>query len=558
MTTLAISGASAALATLQTQASLPAATGDVGTMDLETANTILADYVTNGNKLDHYTQAQTDAATQSIDNQIAGSIQQAGGDALAGYVGFLQSVPAALQNTTFYGLSVNGTTLTFGQDLAVNQALSAARARETALLQSGAIAYNTVGQLVGKTADGTTVLGILDLFGSSNPSDLLAGVSQWNAYAGNLSVQDTVSLSPTAQAMVASSSSGVPGRGSPDAFILQLAASLTSGSSDLVDGAIAALAGIVLDNTLSWSLADQVTAQTALSDVQASEPFLNLSASDTQLIAQATSESALDLRAIGANGQPSVLQYRFEFGDIGGMETGAVNYNLTGDQTLAVFLSLTPADQALWFQTNVQGYASIQDYVTNLQANDQINAIIQEAAANGTITGKYEPYAQIKDPIVAAAQKLLQTTQDNTSPSFTAQAIQIVTALETAPSSRSVALPPGALSFLQTASAPLTAAQQALQALQSGSYISAADQAALQTLQNVLQSMKDQKTQSSATASAGAKAGTTKPGTTKPGGSAPATPITVAFSLAKSASGGTGLAIASETIAIGSVVNATV
>jgi hypothetical protein len=549
MTTLAISGASAALATLQTQASLPAATGDVGTMDLETANTILADYVTNRNQLDHYTQAQTDAATESIDNQIAASIQQAGGDVLAGYVAFLHGVAAALQNTTFYGLSVNGTTLTFGQDLAVNQALSAARARETTLLQSGAIAYNTVGQLVGKTADGATVLGILDLFGSSDPSDLLDGVTQWNAYAGNLSVQDTVSLSPTAQAAVASSSSGAPGLGSPDALILQLSASLTSGSSDLVDGAIQALAGIVLDNSLSWSMADQVTAQTALGYVQASEPFLDLSATDTQLIAQATSASVLDMRAIGANGLPSVLQYRFEFGDTGGMETGAVNYNLTGDQTLAVFLSLSPADQALWFQTNVQGYASIEDYVTNLQANDQMNAIIQEAVANGTMTNKYEPYAQIKDPIVAAAQKLLQTTQDNTSPAFTAQAIQIVTELETAPASSTVALPPGALSFLQTASTPMTAAQQALQALQSGSYISAADQAALQTLQNVLQSIKDQKT---------ASAGATKAGATKPGGSAPATPITVAFSLAKAGSGGTGLAIASETIAIGSVVNATV
>jgi len=553
MTTLAISGASAALATLQAQTSVPAS-GDPGTMDLATANAVLADYVTNGNQLDHYTQAQTDAATQSIDNQIAASIQQAGGDALAGYVAFLQSVPAGLQNTTFYGLSVNGTTLTFGQDLAVNQALSAARARETALLQSGAIAYDAVGQLVGKTADGTTVLGILDLFGSSNPSDLLAGVSQWNAYAANLSVQDTVSLSPAAQAAVASSSTGAPGCGSPDALILQLAASLTSGASDLVDGAIQALAGIVLDNTLSWSLADQVTAQTALGYVQASEPFLDLSTSDTQLISQALSESALDRRAIGGDGQPSVLQYRFEFGDTGGMATGAVNYNLTGDQTLAVFLSLSPADQALWFQTNVQGYASIQDYVTNLQANDQINAIIQEAVANGTMTSKNEPFSQIKDPIVAATQKLLQTTQDSTSPSFTAQAIQIVTELETAPSSSSVALPPGALSFLQSASTPLTAAQQALQALQSGSYISAADQAALQTLQNVLQSMKDQKTPPSGTASAGA----TKAGTTKPGGSAPATPITVAFSLAKAGSGGTGLVIASETIAIGSVVNATV
>lgn len=128
MTTLAISGASAALATLQAQATAPASGG--GTLDLATANAILADDIANGNKLNHYTQAQTDTAAQSIDDQLSASIQQAGGDALAGYVAFLQSVPADLQNTTFYGLSINGTTMTFGQDLAVNQALFGARARD--------------------------------------------------------------------------------------------------------------------------------------------------------------------------------------------------------------------------------------------------------------------------------------------------------------------------------------------------------------------------------------------------------------------------------------------
>src|SRR4030088_1418526 len=117
MTASALSGASAALATLQTQTTAPlpdaASSGSVGTMDLATANAILADYITNGKKLHHYTQAQTDAATKFINDKVAAAIKQAGGDSLAGFVGFLQSVPAELQSTTFYGLSVNGTTMTF-------------------------------------------------------------------------------------------------------------------------------------------------------------------------------------------------------------------------------------------------------------------------------------------------------------------------------------------------------------------------------------------------------------------------------------------------------------
>lgn len=90
-------------------------------------------------------------------------------------------------------------------------------------------------------------------------------------------------------------------------------------------------------------------------------------------------------------------------------------------QVLANFNGLSQADQQLWFQAVVQdpltlqadgrslgigqGFQSIADYTANLQANVGITSLIENALANGTITGTTQ-LSDIADPTLKAAVAL--------------------------------------------------------------------------------------------------------------------------------------------------------
>lgn len=543
-----IIGASAALATLNFQATAPSSP-EVGPMDMATANLILGDYLKHGNKPGNYSQAQTNAATKFVSDQVNGFIQQAGGDQLAGYVAFLQAQPSLapqLQNATFYGVSINNTTLTLGQNLAVNQALLAGRDRQNALLQSGAITLDASGQTVGTTADGTAVVNILSLFGSSDPSDLMEGVRQWNVYAAALGRQDTVALSPTAQASVAASSAG---GSAADGIILQLAAGLSSGSSTVVDGSIQALAGIVSDNSLGWSLVDQQTAQAALSDVQSSG--IALSAADNQTIAQALSQTALDQRL-------TVIGNKFTYATM-----WVQRQDVSDQDQLDVFNGLSAADQLLWFSTQIQGqsgndFSSIQDYTVNLQAQIMVSSIVDNAIASKTI-GPNDTYLQIKDPTIAAAAQLLALTP-NSSTGFTAQAIKFLVDTQqsaaAAQLSHDAAMQSSLPAFNAAAPTTASAADQALAALQNPATDTPED-VALQTLKNVLKQLKDAQDKAKAEGSPSAPASPTdSPADPTAGGSTTA----ISFPALDAITSTTGLATATALIAkqtAGSLVNAT-
>ncbi|MEJ0069877.1 MAG: hypothetical protein WDO24_15465 [Pseudomonadota bacterium] len=543
-----IIGASAALATLNFQATAPSSP-EVGPMDMATANLILGDYLKHGNKPGNYSQAQTNAATKFVSDQVNGFIQQAGGDQLAGYVAFLQAQPSLapqLQNATFYGVSINNTTLTLGQNLAVNQALLAGRDRQNALLQSGAITLDASGQTVGTTADGTAVVNILSLFGSSDPSDLMEGVRQWNVYAAALGRQDTVALSPTAQASVAASSAG---GSAADGIILQLAAGLSSCSSTVVDGSIQALAGIVSDNSLGWSLVDQQTAQAALSDVQSSG--IALSAADNQTIAQALSQTALDQRL-------TVIGNKFTYATM-----WVQRQDVSDQDQLDVFNGLSAADQLLWFSTQIQGqsgndFSSIQDYTVNLQAQIMVSSIVDNAIASKTI-GPNDTYLQIKDPTIAAAAQLLALTP-NSSTGFTAQAIKFLVDTQqsaaAAQLSHDAAMQSSLPAFNAAAPTTASAADQALAALQNPATDTPED-VALQTLKNVLKQLKDAQDKAKAEGSPSAPASPTdSPADPTAGGSTTA----ISFPALDAITSTTGLATATALIAkqtAGSLVNAT-